>query len=131
MKHSYLARRAIVLVAFFSFTACDKDQEITPQEIIEVEPDAATLSAYFSENFESAYKSSYAPELVTFTNGTWNFDDALTGNSTSDRKSGTQSARVRNSGKLTMAFDVAEGAKSFTMRYARFGSDKATTLQVF
>ncbi|MER2997558.1 DNA/RNA non-specific endonuclease [Pontibacter populi] len=131
MKHSYLTRWAFILVAFFSFTACDQEQEITPQEIIEVEPDATTLSTYFTENYESAYKSSYATEQVSFVNGTWTFDDALTGNSTSDRKSGTQSARVRNSGKLTMAFDLAEGAKSFTMRYAKFGSDKATTLQVF
>src|SRR5688500_14461357 len=106
MKHSYLARWAFTLVAFFSFTSCEKEPEILPQEIITVTQDATVASTLFSEGFESVYKGSYTTELVNFTNGSWNFTDALTGNSSSDRKSGTQSARVRNSGKLTMAFDV-------------------------
>ncbi len=129
MKHSYLFRWVFILTTFFTLTACDREPEIAPQEIIEQE--SVIAAGNYSEGFESAYKGSYATGSVNFTDGTWVFNDALTGNSTSDRKAGAQAARVRNSGKLTMQFDLPDGAKGFTMRYAKFGSDKNSTLQVF
>lgn len=128
MKHSYLFKWIFILTMFFSFTACEKEQEIFPQAQT---TSAATTSTVYDEGFESAYKGSYAAAEVAFTNGSWNFDEALTGNSTSDRKTGAQSARVRNSGKLTMSFDLPDGAKSFKMSYGKYGTDKNSSLQVF
>ncbi|WP_250419012.1 MULTISPECIES: DNA/RNA non-specific endonuclease [Pontibacter] len=124
-----MSKWIFILTAFFTFTACERDQEIAPQ--IEVSPNAVTASTFYDEGFEGVYKSSYTTAPVAFANGTWNFADALTGNTTSDRKTGSQSARVRNSGKLTMSFDLPDGARSFKMSYAKYGTDANTTLQVY
>ena len=73
-------------------------------------PNQHRVAATLSEGFETGTKTAYAAADVTLGTGIWNLNDALIGNSTSDRKSGTQSARVVNSGKLTMKFDKAGGA---------------------
>ncbi|MEJ8757246.1 DNA/RNA non-specific endonuclease [Pontibacter sp. H259] len=129
MKHSYMLKWIFILTAFFTITSCEKEQEIIPQAIIE--PTATSTATTFTEDFESAYKDSYTAATVAFTNGNWYFDDALTGNTTSDRKAGAQSARIRNSGKLTMSFDLPDGAKSVAIRTGKFGSDKNSTLEVY
>ena len=82
-----------------------------------------TRIASNGEDFETGSKTSYTSANVTLASGTWNLNDALIGNSTSDRKNGTQSARVRNSGKLTMLFDHPNGASTVTVMHATFGSD--------
>src|SRR5688572_18082548 len=58
------------------------------------------------EGFESGGKSAYAAASVTLGSGSWYLDDALTGNTTSDRKTGTYAARVRNAGIVRMNFNV-------------------------
>ncbi|GAB3196150.1 hypothetical protein GCM10027293_07980 [Pontibacter aydingkolensis] len=110
-------------------SACEKEYEAVPQ--LTAKYNAASTATVFEEGFETAYKSSYTADQVAFSNGSWLFDDALTGNTSSDRKTGTQSARVRNSGKISMSFDLPDGAKSFTMSHGKFGSDKNSTLEVF
>lgn len=90
---------------------------------------AAAVTA--SENFETGTKTSYAAANVTLTTGVWNLNDALLGNSTTDRKNGAQSARVRNSGKLTMKFDVTTGASTVTVLHAKFGTDANSTWQLW
>src|ERR1700748_2770873 len=66
----------------------------------------------FDEGFESATKTAYAAADVTFTSGSWNLNDALVGTSTSDAKTGSQSVRIRNTGTLSMNFDVSTGAST-------------------
>ncbi|MDP4151022.1 MAG: hydrolase [Bacteroidota bacterium] len=83
------------------------------------------------ENFESGTKTAYAAANVTLSTGVWNFSDALLGNLSTDRRDGAQSARVRNSGTLTMEFDLAGGASSVTIRHAVFGSDGSSTWQLW
>ncbi|MBW4612111.1 MAG: EndoU domain-containing protein [Desmonostoc vinosum HA7617-LM4] len=83
--------------------------------------------ATISEGFESGVKGSYAAADANLSTGVWNFNDALIGNLSSDAKSGVQSARIRNSGKLTMKFDRTTGAGSITIKHAKFGSDGNTT----
>ncbi len=78
-----------------------------------------------SEGFEAGSKTAYAAADVTLDSGTWTMDDALIGTSASDVKSGTRSARVRNSGRITMGFDRSAGAGTVTIRHASFGSDAA------
>ncbi len=82
-----------------------------------------------SEGFENGQKGSYAAADVTLSSGVWNFNDALIGNLSTDVKSGTQSARLRNSGKVTMKFDRTEGAGTVTIKHAKFGSDASTAWQ--
>jgi hypothetical protein len=92
---------------------------------------AKTESAGFTESFETGTKSSYAAADVTLSSGTWNFNDALLGNLSTDVKNGSQAARVRNSGKLTMKFDYPGGAATVTIAHARFGTDGNSTWQLW
>ncbi|MDF2387139.1 EndoU domain-containing protein [Nostoc ellipsosporum NOK] len=89
------------------------------------------ISATISEGFESGTKGSYAAADVTLSTGVWNLNDALIGNLSTDAKNGTQSARIRNSGKVTMKFDRTSGAGTVTIKYAKFGSDANTNLQLW
>lgn len=84
-----------------------------------------------SENFETGTKTAYAAADVTLASGVWNLNDALLGNSASDVKNGTQSARVRNSGKLTMKFDRTAGAATVTILHAKYGTDANSTWQLW
>ncbi|HMG07598.1 MAG TPA: DNA/RNA non-specific endonuclease [Mucilaginibacter sp.] len=85
----------------------------------------------FNEGFESASKTAYAAANVTFGSGSWNLNDALVGTSTSDRKTGSQSIRIRNTGTLSMNFDVSTGASTVTMSYAVYGSDGSSAFQLW
>lgn len=116
-------------LAVLVFLSCSK---INTRE--ELPADKANLSiqtnpGYYSriasngEDFEAGSKTSYTAGNVTLASGTWNLNDALIGNSTSDRKNGVQPARMRNSGKLTMMFDHPNGASTLTVMHATFGSD--------
>lgn len=82
-----------------------------------------TEAVVLQENFETGTKSSYASGTVTLGSGSWVLNDALLGNSTADIKAGTQSARVRNSGRLTMQFNLSSGAGTVTVTHARYGTD--------
>src|SRR5215471_10076394 len=91
----------ILLIA----VSCRKDNRIvTPPPSVEqtnavksaITPFAATVT---TENFESGTKTAYATGNVTLATGVWTFNDALLGDLSTDRKNGTKSARVRNSGK--------------------------------
>jgi endonuclease G len=75
-----------------------------------------------AEGFESGSKTAYAAGNVTLSSGSWNMNDALIGSLSTDVKAGSASARVRNSGTITMNFDRA-GAGVVTVQTATFGSD--------
>jgi hypothetical protein len=61
----------------------------------------------FNEGFETGTKTSYADAAVQLSTGLWDFNDALIGNLSTDRRTGTASARIRNTGSITMLFDVS------------------------
>ena len=82
------------------------------------------------EDFEIGTKTSYAAADVTLKTGVWNFNDCLIGNSASDVKNGTKSARMRN-GKLTMKFNLTSGAGIVTIQHAMFGSDAPSKWQLW
>jgi hypothetical protein len=83
---------------------------------------ASTAVLILNEAFESGSKTAYTAGDVTLATGSWNLDNALIGNLSTDKKNGTQSARVKAAGALTMNFNVA-GAKTVKVSYANFGSD--------
>ena len=84
-----------------------------------------------SENFDTGTKTAYAAANVTLASGVWNLNDALLGNTTSDRKNGTQSVRTRNSGTVTMQFDRTDGAGVVTVAHALYGTDASSTWQLW
>lgn len=63
---------------------------------------------------------------VTLQGKSWNMYDALIGNLSGDKKSGSWSARVRNTGKITMLFDVTTGISTVTISHATFSTDVAS-----
>jgi hypothetical protein len=88
---------------------------------------AASAGSSLKETFDTGTKTAYAVGSVTLSTGSWTLDDALLGSTTSDRKVGTQSVRTRNSGKITMAFNFATGAKTVSVKHAKYGSDGNST----
>ncbi len=88
---------------------------------------AASAGSSFSETFNTGTKGAYATGTVALATGTWTLNDALLGTSTSDPKNGAQSVRVRNSGKVTMGFNFATGAKTVSIKHAKYGTDGNST----
>jgi len=130
-------KRLLPFFVLVFFIACKK-QAVTETPVPElpaaagiVPVTAAATLATTTENFETGTKAAYAAADVTLTTGVWNLNDALIGNTSSDRKNGTQSARVRNSGKLTMKFNLTNGAATVTVLHARYGSDANSTWQLW
>jgi endonuclease G len=83
-----------------------------------------------TENFESGSKTAYAAADVSLSSGSWNLNDALIGNLSTDRKNGAQSARIRNTGSITMNFDFTGGVSTVTVSHAVFGTDGSSTWEL-
>lgn len=94
----------------------------------------AGVSAYaqtvLTEGFEAGGKTAYAAANVTLGSGSWYLEEALTGNTTSDRKTGSWSARVRETGKVRMNFNVAS-AGTVTIQHAKYGTDGNSTWELW
>ncbi len=83
-----------------------------------------------SEGFEAGGKTAYAAANVTLGSGSWFMDDALTGNLSTDRKTGAFSARIRNTGLIHMNFNKT-GAGVVSIQHAVFGTDGSSTWQLW
>ncbi len=114
-KHFAVYTGVTLLTAFFAFVFITGGSR------------AATI---LTEGFEAGGKTAYAAADVTFGSGSWHLDDALTGNTSSDRKTGSYSARVRNSGVVRMNFDVSS-AGTFSVRHAKYGSDGSSSWELW
>jgi endonuclease G len=86
--------------------------------------------APISEGFEAGGKTSYAAANVTLGSGSWFMDDALTGNLSTDRKTGSYSARIRNTGLVRMNFNKT-GAGTVSIQHAVFSTDGSSTWQLW
>lgn len=91
---------------------------------------ASQAATILTEGFESGGKTAYAAANVTLGTGSWYLSDALTGNTTSDRKVGSWSARVRNTGRVRMNFNVSS-AGVVTVRHGKYGSDGNSTWELW
>lgn len=89
-------------------------------------------SASLTEDFEQAktLKSSYAAGGVIFKSGSWILVDALVGGSSMDAKNGAHAVRIRNTGKLTMQFELS-GVTAITIQHAAYGTDSVSTWQLW
>lgn len=86
--------------------------------------------APLSEGFEAGGKTAYAAGNVTLGTGSWFMDEALTGNLSTDRKTGSFSARIRNSGLVRMNFNKS-GAGTVSIQHGVFGTDGSSTWQLW
>src|SRR6476469_2858519 len=86
--------------------------------------------APLSEGFEAGGKTSYAAANVTLGTGSWFMNDALTGNLSTDSKTGVFSARIRNTGLIHMNFNKT-GAGTVSIQHAVFGTDGSSTWQLW
>lgn len=68
---------------------------------------------------------------VTLSGSSWNMFDALIGNLAADQRAGSWSARVRNTGKITMLFDVTTGISTVTIKSATYNGDTASQWGLF
>ncbi len=97
--------------------------------VLSISLTTATMTP-LSEGFEAGGKTSYAAANVTLGTGSWFMDDALTGNLSTDRKTGAYSARIRNIGLMHMNFNKT-GAGTVSIQHAVFGTDGSSTWQLW
>ncbi|HEV7906065.1 MAG TPA: DNA/RNA non-specific endonuclease [Pyrinomonadaceae bacterium] len=84
----------------------------------------------FAEGFEAGGKTSYAAATVQLTSGQWYLDDALTGNLSTDRKTGSYSARIRDAGAVQMNFNRSN-AGTVSVQHAVFGTDGGSSWALY
>lgn len=125
--------RLLLAVTFViaSLTACKKE---TVNKVLIDSPELTArnlANGGIAEDFESGSKTAYAIASVTLGTGSWTMDEALIGNTTSDRKVGIASARIRNTGKVEMNFNFASGASTVTVSHAVYGADGSSTWQLW
>lgn len=92
--------------------------------------DGSKAATILTEGLEAGGKSAYAAANVTLGTGSWNLSDALTGNTTSDRKVGSYSARVRETGRVRMNFNVSS-AGTVSVQHAKYGTDGNSTWELW
>ncbi|HEV7472754.1 MAG TPA: DNA/RNA non-specific endonuclease [Pyrinomonadaceae bacterium] len=97
--------------------------------VLAISVTTATM-APLSEGFEAGGKTSYAAANVTLGTGSWYLDEALTGNLSTDRKTGAYSARLRETGLMHMNFNKT-GAGTVSIQHAVFSSDGSSTWQLW
>ena len=126
MKKLFIA--VALLAAMYS---CSKDETLVEKS---PETNAAIMRATAtttSETFEQGTKTSYTAGAVTFASGSWYLNDALVGNSTSDKKLGSQSVRLRNVGKLTSQFNYTTGVSTIQVYSGIYGTDAASAWELY
>jgi hypothetical protein len=128
MKNLYVWLAFVALV----LSGCKKESDdlMSGSSASDLFSDEKSLNP-FLEDMELGTKTSYATANITLSTGNWTFNDALIGTSTSDKKTGAKSARIRNSGKLTLLTDKANGAGTITVKHAAYGSDASSTWQLW
>jgi len=77
--------------------------------------------------YDVAPSGSSSGDNVTLRSKSWNMYDALIGNLAADLKNGSWSARVRNTGQITMLFDVTTGISTVTIKSGTYTGDGAST----
>ncbi len=120
----------LVAIAAIAFSNCRKSSNSTNgvNSLSTIHhSEARSVYTGFPETFESGTKTAYAAANVTLSTGSWNLSDALIGNSTSDRKNGSQSVRIQNTGTVTMNFDKTSGAYQVSVVNGVYGTDASST----
>jgi len=129
MKHCYVLGMLCLVLA-----SCKKEAQPEPEQqhhsgITAVHTESTQL---LTEGFETGSKAAYASASVTLGSGSWTLNEALIGNSAADVKSGSQSARIRNTGSLSMNFNISSSdSTTVKIDHAKYGSDASSTWQLW
>lgn len=125
--------KLLLSIALFGLLANSCATEDLDYSVPETKNSGQLLKIYagFPETFESGSKTSYAAADVTLPTGIWNLNDALIGTSSSDRKNGSKSVRIQNTGKLTMKFNSTNGASSVSVVHAKYGTDASSSWELW
>lgn len=124
--------KKIYLLGFLVMAFGCQRAAVTPEnQTSESQKNTPLAVTTLTETFETGSKGAYATGDAVLSTGTWTFNDALIGNLAGDAKTGSQSARLRNSGKLSMKFDKTGGAGTVTIDHAAYGSDASGTWQLW
>ena len=117
----------------FILPACQKESTLEDNQAPTAQPTALAFrtAATFPETFELGTKTSYTTGNITLGSGSWNFTDALIGTSTTDRKTGSKSARIRNAGKIEMNFNTPSGVNFVSVQHAKYSTSANSTWQLF
>lgn len=126
----------VLLLTLLSLDSCKKDTatEVDPntdQVFIPKHQYKSLSYTGFPETFETGSKTSYAAANVTLSTGVWYLSDALIGTTTSDRKNGTKSVRLQNTGTATMLFDITNGVSQVSVKHAKYGTDASSTWALY
>ncbi len=127
-NHAFLAILCCMVLA----SACKKqiDEPVqAPAYTISNSSKLPLSTTTLTEDFETGTKSSYAAANVTLASGSWYFDDALIGSLANDRKNGSKSTRIQNTGSISMNFNVG-GAATISIKHAVYGTDGNSTWQL-
>jgi endonuclease G len=133
----FLMKKILIGLVLLSFTfqSCNKEEIFNESPYNEGESAyssyALRTAATFPEGFESGTKTSYTAGNVSLGSGQWSFSDALIGTSSSDRKSGTKSARIRNAGFLNTNFNLGFGVNFVTVQHAKYSTTANSTWQFY
>nr|WP_294942060.1 hypothetical protein [uncultured Mucilaginibacter sp.] len=127
-----------IAVAGLLATGCQKadnvktDAPVTATSTLKT--DAVTLTQGFEVGgtspktaYDVSPTGSSSGDNVTLSGNSWNLYDALIGNLAGDKKAGSWSARVRNTGKITMLYNLTTGISSVTVKHALYTGDGAST----
>ncbi|MBT8295267.1 MAG: DNA/RNA non-specific endonuclease [Gramella sp.] len=132
MKNPTTLKFLLFLQVLLLFTSCSSEDDLQVSEPVTTSHHfIVNAQGDYEEDFEAASKSSYAGGSVSFTDGNWYFQDALIGSLAADAKNGDQAVRITGNGVITMNFDLPEGAKTFSLSYAKYGKDRQTSFQVY
>ncbi len=131
MKQLLFLRVLSLLQVLLIFNACSPEDAVSSSDNFHTLNFTVDTYGNYHENFEEAYKNSYAGAEVTFPDGIWYFEEALLGTLSSDTKNGSQAVRIRGNGKITMNFDLPEGANDLNLSYAKFGKDRASSFSLY
>ena len=120
----------------FLFLSCNKESNHlsspgVEETVAKNTQRSAAVETTIIENFETGSKTSYTTGNVSLATGSWTLNDALLGNTSSDKKNGSQSVRMRNSGILSNNFDFTTGASTVSISHAIYGTDAACTWQLW
>jgi endonuclease G, mitochondrial len=129
LKYQPLMRNKNLIILFLFAILSFAPGNFSFITIVSASPYPIPVADYtgFPETFETGTKSAYTYGTVSLTTGTWGMDDALIGNTASDVKEGLKSVRIRNTGKLTMLFDVTTGTSKVVIQHAMYGTDTSAT----
>ncbi|MDJ1483741.1 hydrolase [Cytophagaceae bacterium YF14B1] len=128
---------AITLLTGLIVTSCTPElanvQIHPPVDDTSISAAAVSLSQGFEVGTTSpktAYDvsptGSSSGDNVTLQSNSWNLYDALIGNLSGDLKSGSWSARIRNTGKITMLFNVTTGISTVSVKHGTYGTDASS-----